>query len=1068
MVAPTPPCCPDCGKPTSADQTAGLCALCLLQTALTPGGWGLDEESAMQDDGCLPLADGYRLLRVIGEGGFGMVYEALQLGPIRRKVALKVLKPGTATAQILARFEAERQALALMDHPHIARVHDAGETDDGRPFIAMELVEGVCIDEHLRGQSEAVKLSLFISVCRAVAHAHRRGVIHRDLKPSNLLIDRSDPKHPQPKVIDFGVAKALDAPLTEAPMFTALRQLVGTPAYMSPEQLSAQGSLTDTRTDIFALGRILRELLTGEVPRPGESSPVQLPRELEWICQKATHQDADRRYASADELAEDVERYLDGRAVKAGPESLFYHLGKWMAQHRLATAGAVVVLVTVALSLSAMMVSFRRTREALKNEEEARQISAVTELEMRRSFSRSDFEMGLQLAERGRPNAAIAQWARALRTDPENEAAAMQILSTIAWQDFIRPTGPVVPMGDSFVRQIKVSADGRSVAVIQSSPGTGVRLFRWIQGTTAFAEMPMDQRGIMHSIGVANGGRLYLTDVEGSFNLIDESGRSSAAQAHPGAIACLAVSPDGKRVLTAGGRAVIWRNQAGVPVGQPVRVESTIVMAAATAEADKLVIGLENGELRQLNFGQGGALLAFSEPRPAAALAIRASDGLIAASYADGSLRTSRGTPPRLGGAAQSLAFSADGDTLVAEIPGSLQVIDARTWQVVAQIPLETALKRWAIAADSKRLVTLLSNGVMRAWNLEKPTEFEDLLPLVPNAELGLDPSGSFCAVTGSKPQLMRVYDLRSHEQAPEIQQRPANEVFIAVDDATGRLWTSTLSGKTRPLQPSAESWDIGSLNTQRKHAVVALNLSLGLALHCANSSQLTLVSKKGLLQKWTGSLINAVALSPDGTLAAAARTDGLVDVWETSSGKRLSQFTAHSIPALSIAFVGRDRLVTGSLDRSARLFDWRQGISVAPAMTCDGPVICVTASRSGERIATSTLLGRCRLWSGRTGQPLSPILKASKPIVALALHPQETRLWALASNGVLHEWHLPPSPATSGDWLPAWAEATVGEKLNHEGTLVIDPSAPPDGLPESAAPALQQWLRSLEGSPEK
>jgi len=339
----------------------------------------MDEESAMQDDGCLPLAAGYRLLRVIGEGGFGMVYEALQLGPIRRRVALKVLKPGTATAQILARFEAERQALALMDHPHIARVHDAGETDDGRPFIAMELVEGVCIDEHLRGQSEAVKLPLFVSVCRAIGHAHRRGVIHRDLKPSNLLIDRSDPEHPQPKVIDFGVAKALDAPLTEAPMFTAMRQLVGTPGYMSPEQLSAQRSLTDTRTDIFALGKILRELLTGEPPVLGESSAGRLPRELEWICHKATHPDAERRYASADEFAGDVERYLDGRAVKAGPESLFYHIGKWMAQHRLTTAGGLIALVTVALSLGAMMLSFRKTREALHTGEQALRVSAIAQ-----------------------------------------------------------------------------------------------------------------------------------------------------------------------------------------------------------------------------------------------------------------------------------------------------------------------------------------------------------------------------------------------------------------------------------------------------------------------------------------------------------------------------------------------------------------------------------------------------------------------------------------------------------------------------------------------------------------
>jgi len=687
---------------------------------------------------------------------------------------------------------------------------------------------------------------------------------------------------------------------------------------------------------------------------------------------------------------------------------------------------------------------------------------------MRRSFSQSDYEMGLQLAERGRGNAAIAQWARALRTDPGNDAAAMQIFSTIAWQDFIRPASPVVPIEGSMVHQIKVSADGGTVAVIQASPGAGVRLSRWRRGETVFTKMPIDQRGFLHRIGVTDSGRLYIAQTDGAFDLIDENGRSFSARAHPGNIECLAVSPDGKKVLTAGGHDVIWRNMTGAPVGEPFHAESTIRIGMATADAGQLVIGLDNGEVRQMTFGSGEAPLVFRKATPPTALAIRGGDGFVVAAYTDGALRMSSGTPPKLGGAVRSLAFSADGDMLLAELPGSLQVIDARTWQVLAQIPFETTLKKWAIAADSRRLITLTTNGVMREWNLLKPTEYEDMQPLAPNADFGLDPSGGFCAVTGAKKQGMRVYDLRTHARAPDVQQRPPNEVFITVDDTTGLLWTTTVSGKTRPIHSSPESWDIGTLNTQRKHAIVALNLSLGLALHCANSSQLSLISKKGLLQKWTGSQVNAIALSPDGTLAAAARNDGLVDVWDTPSGKRLSQFTAHSMPALSIAFVGQNRIFTGSADRTARLFDWKQGLSVAPVMPCDGPVICVTASHSGERIATGTLFGQCRLWSGRSGQPLCPVLSASKQLIALALHPQDTSLWALAANGTLYEWPLPTSPAGTGDWLPDWAEAAVGEKLNAEGMLVIDPVAPPTRLPDSAIPALQQWHRSLGIRPGK
>jgi serine/threonine protein kinase len=209
----------------------------------------------------------YRLLEQIGEGGFGIVFMAEQQHPVRRKVALKVLKPGMDTRQVIGRFEAERQALALMDHPHIAKVLDAGATDSGRPYFVMELVKGVTITEYCDANrlTPRERLELFVSVCQAVQHAHQKGIIHRDIKPSNVLVTKHDGV-PVVKVIDFGVAKALGQQLTDKTVFTAFAQMIGTPLYMSPEQAELSGLDIDTRTDVYSLGVLLYELLTGTTP----------------------------------------------------------------------------------------------------------------------------------------------------------------------------------------------------------------------------------------------------------------------------------------------------------------------------------------------------------------------------------------------------------------------------------------------------------------------------------------------------------------------------------------------------------------------------------------------------------------------------------------------------------------------------------------------------------------------------------------------------------------------------------------------------------------------------------
>ncbi|MCG8648957.1 MAG: serine/threonine-protein kinase, partial [Pirellulales bacterium] len=530
------------------------------------------------------VIDRYKLLEQIGEGGFGVVYMAEQQEPIRRRVALKIIKLGMDTKQIVARFEAERQALAMMDHENIASVYDAGATETGRPYFVMELVRGVPITEYCDGNrlNTADRLRLFVSVCKAVQHAHQKGIIHRDLKPSNVMVTLRGGT-PVPKVIDFGIAKATQLRLTDKTIFTRYGQFIGTPCYMSPEQVEMSELDVDTRSDVYSLGVLLYELLTGSTPveqqrlkhasyseiqriiceqepaRPSarlsrsgaalatistqrNTQPKKLTElmrgELDWIVMKALEKDRTRRYDTANGLAADVSRYLNNEPVEASPTSATYKLRKFAGRHRkwIAAASAFALLlvagsiVSVLLALRAMQAEGRAVyNERLANQRYQQQQQATREMKAQRDLAK---ELGAKLSDQLAETDRAAEFGRNLLY--------------VAHMNLIQ-------------QELRTGNDSRVIELLNHHrPVAGQRDLRGFEWYYVWGLCHRHRWSWRHytAIGcVAHnpaGTRLATGCPDGSVQVWDaQSGRILAAvRGHRGAVVDIAFSPDGQTILS--------------------------------------------------------------------------------------------------------------------------------------------------------------------------------------------------------------------------------------------------------------------------------------------------------------------------------------------------------------------------------------------------------------------------------------------------------------------------------------------------------------------------------------
>ncbi|MBK8093329.1 MAG: protein kinase [Verrucomicrobiaceae bacterium] len=502
-----PDTCPTCHTPLESREERSFCPACLLRGMMgdddtldeaTDDAVTIITEAAAPQPG-LPRLPRHTLQEKIGEGGFANVYRALQREPVRRETAVKVLKPQVTSANVLARFEMERQTLARMEHPGIARLWDSGVTEDGVPFFSMELVRGEPVtsfcERHKLPLDE--RLELFRQICDAVQHAHEKGVLHRDLKPSNILV-AVDGDDWNVKVIDFGIAKVLETAASEedSGVHTAIHQMVGTPGYMSPEQAAGGSQDVDVRSDLYALGVVLYELITGYTPLKWErqadpqsrrytvaqhvTPPSTLPdtllltrterRDMDTITRKALQQSSGLRYASAAAFAEDVQRHLQDEPVLAGEKSWTYVTEKFTRRHLPLVAGSAVALLAVLVGLTVSTLLYQREQKARANVEAAQRVILSREAELSRTLGHAYFDVAQFYKREGDAQSAIASLSRALRQQPVFAEAAADLQMMLAQDETPQPVGEVIQLDPKWgtVKENAgvVNAKGQVLAVL--------------------------------------------------------------------------------------------------------------------------------------------------------------------------------------------------------------------------------------------------------------------------------------------------------------------------------------------------------------------------------------------------------------------------------------------------------------------------------------------------------------------------------------------------------------------------------------------------------------------------
>ncbi len=1045
--------CAECGAALPPNWPRGLCSPCALKGALELTPFVTADLGGIQPRASVTEQPGdrigrYKLLEKIGEGGCGVVYMAKQEEPVRRRVALKVIKPGMDTHEVIARFEAERQALALMEHPHIAKVFDGGATDAGRPYFVMELVRGLRITDYCdqKNLSTRQRLDLFMQVCQAVQHAHQKGIIHRDLKPSNILVTVNDGV-PVPKVIDFGIAKATGQRLTDKTFFTAFQQIIGTPAYMSPEQAEMTSVDIDTRSDIYSLGVLLYELLTGRTPfdakellRSGveemlrtirEQEPVRpstrlstlvateqttvaqrrqtepakltdiLRGDLDWIVMKALEKDRARRYETANGLAMDIQRHLNDEPVSAGPPGQLYRFGKLVRRYKLAFAAASAIVATLLLGLGLSSWQYfeknRAYSRALEAEQEQSRLREAAEknaqgearqrMEAEQLVTRLEIRTATELLAADDAPAALAALAQVLRKAPDNRAAAEALLSAMTQQGFPLPAFPPLKH-DARVTSAEFSPDGRWIV---STAGREARL--WDARSGQPVGPPLVHTGAVVMAQFSPDGRLVVTgSADKTARVWDvATGRSiGPSLVHTAAVNWVEFSPDGRWLVTASDdkTAQVWNVLEGTARGRVASHRAAVNQARFSPDGRSIVTASKDATARVWSAETGEALT----------------------------------TALKHGGEVYTAEFSPDGQAIVtACVDGKARVWDAQSGRLqidrlVHRGEADRLVNRGAailvarFSPDGQRILTAGDDHSARVWDAVTGQPITPLLKHrghLRDARFSLDGQR---VVTASFDRTARVWDVGTG--------RPQSERLWHEGEVTGASFSSRgnfvltfskdQSVRVWRLQPAQPLGPI----LPHDDTVYGCDISPdGSCLATASWDRTAGIwdAQKGI--RLTGPLqhanwVGCVQFSPDGQRVVTGSRDNIATIWNAHTGERLVRLVGHANYVRFVQFSpdGRSVLST-SPDGTARVWDAATGKLRFNPIRHRSTVWTASFSPDGSLVATAAWDNTARLWDARTGAPRSPPLTHGDRVHTARFSPDGQWLVTASNDQTARVW---------------------------------------------------------------
>jgi WD40 repeat protein/serine/threonine protein kinase len=971
----------------------------------------------------------YKLIEPIGEGGMGTVWMAQQTEPVKRLVAVKLIKAGMDSRQVIARFEAERQALALMDHPNIARVLDAGTTGAGRPYFVMDLVKGVPItrycDEHRLTPRQ--RLELFLPVCQAVQHAHQKGIIHRDLKPSNVLVALYDGQ-PVPKVIDFGVAKAAGPSLTEKTLVTGFGVIVGTLEYMSPEQAEVNQLDIDTRSDIYSLGVLLYELLSGTTPLDRkrvknsgmlealriireEDAPTlsnrlarteELPAiaanrglepaklaklvrgELDWIAMKALEKDRNRRYDTAAALAADVRRYLNDEPVQACPPSAWYRFRKLARRHRRAlipvsavALAAVVGVAALALSTALVWQANRDLKEALDREQRDGYFHRITLAH--RELSRDNLGRALEHLEKCPPEQRQWEW-RYLKRQCRFE--------------------PLVLRHKAEVNSLAFSPGGEWIA---GAGGDGT-IKVWNSRTGAVVQAFTAHTDSVYSVAFHPEGRyLASTGPDGKVGKVkvwdwatgqEKFAGRCGADHNRGTAFCVAFSPDGRR-LSAGsdGAVTIWDWENHQPVLPPLQGHvNKGICVAFSPDGRRLASGSWDGVIRIWDAETGELLRTFSEHHHAVS----------------------------------ALAFNRDGTRLVSAcFDRSLIVWNATTGLRLRTLEGHDGLVlgvAFSPDPDGSRIASAGEDKTVRVWETATGREVLDLRGHIESSQGVAFSSDGLRLASGSWDKTIRVWD------ATPVGENERQEAFT-FSRHTGEVWTVAVSPDGRTIASAGQGvetpvkvWDVLSGRESFEfsgHGAVVFSVGWHPDGERIASSGMDHERKQFVVKVWnarTGEVrfpvaegpmeTPAVAFSPDGEYLVTGGAKGAVQVWNARTGAEVRTLDTHDRQVQGLVFSSKgEYLASAGADGAIKVWDaTRLGEKrETPRHVFRGRVgmglRTLAFSSDGERLVAGGEKKTVKIWDVQTERELQSLDGHSGDVWATAFSPDPEGRW-VASAG--------------------------------------------------------------------